>query len=439
MSPKTTQRAKREKEEEKGEGASGRSWLGGGECRVFIMQVNKSASSNLIAGILFGIMALLSLVGLVQYFSIWNLLSLAALAYTAAMLLISRKDALLCGGFAVMALVDLISLATPYSNKFSLLLEFLGFAAMVVLVVAVTTNAMPAFRETAKKLWFVPAACLAVCALLALIQALQILAYGYGLHLSGFFGEVLVTVGCVFAGMWIASVQQESPAAPQYAAGTAAGSAYSGASGPYNAAGSTYSYQAASAPVTPASTMYCGLAKHVLLLLFTFGIWYLIWIYRATGYLNQVEDEPPRNPTTKLLLCMFVPFYGIYWTYKSAQRIDKLSAARGIPSDLSTLCLILAIFVAIIPPILMQDKINAILSAEGYTAPAGASYAAPQQPQQSAQPQQAAQQPRPNVSFQRPGTYIDVPEELKKYKELLDMGAITQEEFDAKKQQLLNL
>lgn len=64
------------------------------------MQVNKSASSNLIAGILFGIMALLSLVGLVQYFSIWNLLSLAALAYTAAMLLISRKDALLCGGFA---------------------------------------------------------------------------------------------------------------------------------------------------------------------------------------------------------------------------------------------------------------------------------------------------------------------------------------------------
>lgn len=99
------------------------------------MQVNKSASSNLIAGILFGIMALLSLVGLVRYFSFWNLLSMAALAYTAAMLLISRKDVLLCGGFGVMALVNLISLATPYSNKLSLLLEFLGFAAMVVLVV----------------------------------------------------------------------------------------------------------------------------------------------------------------------------------------------------------------------------------------------------------------------------------------------------------------
>ena len=30
-------------------------------------------------------------------------------------------------------------------------------------------------------------------------------------------------------------------------------------------------------------------------------------------------------------------------------------------------------------------------------------------------------------------------EEIKKYKELLDMGAITQEEFDAKKKQLLGL
>ena len=30
-------------------------------------------------------------------------------------------------------------------------------------------------------------------------------------------------------------------------------------------------------------------------------------------------------------------------------------------------------------------------------------------------------------------------DELKKFKELLDMGVITQEEFDAKKKQLLNL
>ena len=32
-----------------------------------------------------------------------------------------------------------------------------------------------------------------------------------------------------------------------------------------------------------------------------------------------------------------------------------------------------------------------------------------------------------------------VADEIKKFKELLDMGAITQEEFDAKKKQLLGL
>ena len=39
-----------------------------------------------------------------------------------------------------------------------------------------------------------------------------------------------------------------------------------------------------------------------------------------------------------------------------------MAAAKNIPSDLSTLCLILAIFVPIIPPILMQDKLNDIVT-----------------------------------------------------------------------------
>ena len=153
---------------------------------------------------------------------------------------------------------------------------------------------------------------------------------------------------------------------------------------------------------------YCSLGKHVLLLLFTCGIWLYIWIYRITGYLNCVKDEEPRKPTNKLLLCLFVPFYSIYWTYKSAQRIDKLAAQKGLSSDMSTLCLILAIFVPIIPPILMQDKINNILTTK-----------------------EAAHTPKEDA----PNTT----EELKQYKELLDTGVITQEEYDAKKKQLLGL
>lgn len=111
-----------------------------------------------------------------------------------------------------------------------------------------------------------------------------------------------------------------------------------------------------------ARSAHMGLFAHVLLLLFTGGIWHLVWIYRTTRYLNCVPGESYRNPAAKLLLCMFVPFYSIYWVYKSAQRIDKLAATVGVISDLAVVCLILEIFVPLIPPILMQDKINRIVA-----------------------------------------------------------------------------
>ena len=400
------------------------------------MQTNKSISSNLISGILFGVLALLSFINLVQYFSIWNLLYLAAYAYSAAMFMLRRRDVLLCAGFGVLSLLSLRVLIMPYGLSFATFLQLLGYLAMTLLVVAALTNAMPSMKGTVQKLWFVPAACMAVVTLFNLFSVIQLLLYGYGLHASSIFSGILATAALLFAGMWCVS-PEGIPSMPQFSAASA-NSAPSGASyasaGSYTSTSGTSSGYTAPAP-TPESGYY-KLSTHVLLLIFTFGIWYLIWIYRVTGYLNQVQDEPPRNPTTKLLLCMFVPFYGLYWTYKSAQRIDKLSVARGIPSDISTLCLILAIFVAIVPPILMQDKINAIATA---SADAGSSYGqhtAAAQPQPSAPVQQAAQpQPRWNAA----STPVDVPAELKKYKELLDMGAITQEEFEAKKKQLLEL
>ena len=55
----------------------------------------------------------------------------------------------------------------------------------------------------------------------------------------------------------------------------------------------------------------------------------------------------------------------------------------------------------------------------------------PQQPQQGTVPRQGA--------TPQQGGRPDAAEELKKFKELLDMGAITQEEYDEKKKQLLGL
>ena len=151
---------------------------------------------------------------------------------------------------------------------------------------------------------------------------------------------------------------------------------------------------------------YCGLGKHILLLLFTFGIWNLIWTYRTTKYLNKTPNAEYYNPTSKLLLCMFVPFYTIYWYYRHGQRIDSFTKSKGLNgSDMATLCLILGIFIPIVACILMQDKINTICTSKETN----------------------------TVSQEQPQTTA----ELKKYKELLDSGVITQEEFDAKKKHLL--
>lgn len=107
--------------------------------------------------------------------------------------------------------------------------------------------------------------------------------------------------------------------------------------------------------------MQCNIVVHILLLLFTGGIWQFIWMYRITAYLNCVENEKQRHPGSEILMCMLIPFYKIYWIYKSAQRIDKLAKKVDVLSDLTIVCLILEMFVSIVPPILMQDKVNKIL------------------------------------------------------------------------------
>lgn len=160
---------------------------------------------------------------------------------------------------------------------------------------------------------------------------------------------------------------------------------------------------------------YKSLVPHVLLLLFTCGIYYLVWIYRTTDSLNACKNEEYRTPLNKLLLCMFVPFYSIYWTYKSAHRIDMLGYEKGIQGETATLNLILSLFVPILPPILMQSKLNSVIMADS-ASPAVATA------------MQYAAKPVDNG-------YND----LEKLKELYDKGIITEEEFTEKKKQVLGI
>lgn len=359
------------------------------------MQETKNSSwYSTVAGALFafaGVMQILQWMQFSRFMSssdhVQMLIWVASYAVLAFALLTKRRDIFLPVGFA------LAGIAYLFRMSFASILLLLGNWGMAFLAVVFVTDYLTQLREQVKKFWFIPPA------VVALATVLPIGDIWFGDDFLGLLAACATCAGTFLAAMWVAYPE----GLPQQ---TVSASAETG-----------------STTAAPAPEIYCGLVKHILLLLFTCGIWLFIWIYRVTGYTNDVEGEEYRNPTNKLLLCLFVPFYTIYWMYKTAQRLDKMAAAKNIPSDLSTICLILAIFVPIIPPILMQDKLNAIVAPPA----APVAYAAPAAPAASPAPAAA------------PVDVSTAADDLLKLKELLDAGILTQEEFDAKKKQLLGL
>jgi hypothetical protein len=153
-----------------------------------------------------------------------------------------------------------------------------------------------------------------------------------------------------------------------------------------------------------------GLFPHILLLLLSFGIWQSIWVYKTTKYLNHANGFKQRSPGLCLLFYWLVPFYSFYWYYNAGRRVEAISLKRKLPCSVAGLCLLFSIFFGIIPSIILQDKINCIAKA------------VQMKNQFSSEPQKTA-----NL------------EDLKKLKDLLDSGIISEEEFQQKKTQILNL
>ena len=108
------------------------------------------------------------------------------------------------------------------------------------------------------------------------------------------------------------------------------------------------------------SEMYVSIVKHVLLTLFTFGIYDCIWVYKTTENLNFTDINEKQSGAKKLLLCIFVPFYRIYWFYAQAKRLENMIQHKGKHiSDFAVVTLVLAIFVPIVAAsAFLQAKIN---------------------------------------------------------------------------------
>ena len=96
---------------------------------------------------------------------------------------------------------------------------------------------------------------------------------------------------------------------------------------------------------------YTSVALLLFLCFITLGIWGLVWIWRTTAALNERADRP-RKPLYEMLFCLLLPFYFIYWAYKSAQLVD------GEDGRFSTLCLVLSVLLPPVAMMLLQDKLN---------------------------------------------------------------------------------
>ena len=359
--------------------------------------MEKKLPINIIGGIIFIILGIWSMGSVFSagYMAFWHILETGAFVLLAVAMLSKTRYPLVPIALAAETLCSLNGLINgKYTTEimsyysyydethFNLLcilpdlLSLLAVGAACFAVFAMGTNLLEKYRKTAENLWFVPALIEAASILLSIILYIAFYALNifniywiYGWYsFSSFLYGLLYTAGLAAVLLNLkypecAAQRQEAPSAEADQQGAQGAQ---GAQGDQNDQSAQYASRSASSAVYTTQNVtrpdgYCSMVKHVLLLIFTFGIWQLIWIYRTTRYLNCVTAEPPRNPTTKLLLCMFVPFYIIYWMYKHAKYIDILAAEKGIPSDIGVLCLVLEFFVPIVPPILMQDKLNTIV------------------------------------------------------------------------------
>ena len=113
-------------------------------------------------------------------------------------------------------------------------------------------------------------------------------------------------------------------------------------------------------PETEHSEMYVGIVGHILLTLFTLGIYDCIWVYKTTENLNKSGVNEAQSGAKKLLLCIFIPFYRIYWFYAQAKRLENLMRAKDMhTADFAVITLILAIFIPVVAAsAFLQVKIN---------------------------------------------------------------------------------
>ena len=132
-----------------------------------------------------------------------------------------------------------------------------------------------------------------------------------------------------------------------------------------------YGQQPFGNPYDPKTYGYYEMITHLLLCMFTCGIWVYIWIHRTTKLLSNVYGFQRQEPTTKLLLCLFVPFYFIYWLYDQGKRAEANARAQGLHEECATMVLLFAFLCPIVSYYMLQNVINKTAEAQANRARMG--------------------------------------------------------------------
>lgn len=282
---------------------------------------NLFARSTQIAGVLFVISAVLSLATAGSFAGI---VSIAGFVAAAVFMFTRNRSVAAASGSALLTLSAFISLLNvlKFGNIFIFvnLLNTLAYGGLTIAFLCGMTNYVDKYADTIKKLWYLPAV-IRLLALVVTFSAYTGYYYGFAFKFFMVIGGLMASAAVLFATVW-ALFPERIPEVVK----------------------------------TEAENQgYIGLVKHILLLFLTFGIWYLIWLFRTTKFLNRVEDEEPRKPVAELLLCMFIPFYTIFWNWKSVLRVIKLDEQDPM---FKALIMCLSVICPILVPIFLQDAIN---------------------------------------------------------------------------------
>ena len=333
--------------------------------------MNKKEVRFPVAAIFLLLIALLEVLSRSQFFARYHgifmpmnakvfLTAVLPLLVLAVALLMKDRGYFLAGALAFSAVMELRNVFNALKPRPSIyvvvaLCAFLSFLLLIALALCATENAK--FKIPAlKKLWLLPGVLQCVPLGFYLINNGRILQnimrfffrkfqFSFGMlgHVLMFLPYILMVVAVIALGRWLVCGEKK---------------AYADLSADETAADH---YGDRAYAVSSQCFAYCGLIKHILLLSFTFGIWYLIWICRTTKYLNRAPGSKQYSPVAQLLLCLFIPFYQIYWYYKQGERITALSQERGVVGEsVTSFCLFCGIFMPVAACIVMQDRINTL-------------------------------------------------------------------------------